>query len=169
MRIADFIGTGVPRLFFLVAFGLVGIGLFQNGLTFFRVLQASGWPVTEGVVLNRDWQSVRHVSRSGSTDRFIPEIRYRYTVAGQTYVSENSYPDRPEEWPTSQELRAFLDREFPARSVVRVSYDPANPARAVLILRGSYWTGITFILCGLAVLVVALAVRSDAKAERRRK
>lgn len=143
---------GFRLLLFAVGIGLLGYGAFDIGHTAWRVHEAGGWPTTEGVVLNRSWRSSRLVARNGGSWRFEPEIRYRYTVAGQDYVSENDYPGTPEQWSSQEELQAYMDETFPARGPVTVSYDPADPSRAAIILRGSYWTAGTMLICGLVAL-----------------
>ncbi len=81
------------------------------------------------------------------------------TVDGRTFVVETVYPDTAENWRTSEELQAYLDAEFPARGAVTVSYDPVEPSRAAIILRGNYGTSITLAICGLVVLIGLLAMR----------
>jgi len=142
------------RLVLLAAgLGMLGVGAFWLGHTAWRVREAQDWPTTQGVVLNRDWRSVRSIGRTSSSWRFEPEIRYAYSVAGRDYVSEDVYPATSEQWTSQDELRAYMDEAFPARGPVTVSYDPDEPSRAAIILRGNYWTAATFFVCGLVALI----------------
>lgn len=149
----------IEILVLLIGLGMLGYGLFEIGNTWWRVAEARGWPTVEGRILNRDWQSVRFTGRNNSGYRYVPQIRYQYEVGGQNYVSETVYPATPEQWQTQEELRAFLDAEFPARWAVTVSYDPAAPSRSAVILRGSYWTAATLSICGLIALAFPLGMR----------
>jgi hypothetical protein len=148
----DGVFRGFQLLLATVGLGLFGFGAFGIGNTAWKVSEARGWPTTQGIVLNRDWRSSTAVGRNGSSWRFEPEIRYRYTVSGQEYVGENVYPATAEQWTSQEELSAYMDATFPARGPVTVSYDPAQPARAAIILRGSYWTAATLLICGLIAL-----------------
>ena len=159
MSIADRLIDKVPILFLLVGLALLGFGLFGIGDTWWKVSEARGWPTTEGVILSRDSRDVRWVGRSSSGTRYVPEIRYRYSVGGTSFVSENVYPGTSEQWDTREELQAYMDAEFPARGPVTVSYDPDSPARSAIILRGRYWTAATLTICGLIGLVGFWATR----------
>lgn len=146
-------------LVLIIAIGLLGFGLHGIGDTWLKVREAAGWPTVQGTILNRDWRSEMSYGRTSSSAVFIPQIRYRYAVDGKSYVSESVYPATPERWQSLEELRAYLAAEFPARGAVRVSYDPASPSRAAIILRGSYWTSATLAICGLVALGGWWAVR----------
>ena len=163
----DGLVRAVRLLFLLAGAGLLGFGLFGIGDTWLKVAEARGWPTTEGTVLNRSWRSETSIGRTSTSQRFVPEIRYRYSVAGQIHVSENVYPAAPERWDSQEELQAFMDSEFPARGPVTVSYDPAQPSRAAIILRGTYGTAITLAICGLVALgglwAIGFAGKEDAK------
>lgn len=137
---------------FTVGLGLFVYGAFGIGHTAWRVAEARGWPTTQGVVLNRSWRSVRTVARNSSGWRYEPEIRYSYAVDGQNYVNESDYPATSEQWTSQDELQTYMDETFPARGPVTVSYDPKDPSRAAIILRGSYWTEGTMFMCGLVAL-----------------
>ena len=166
MSITERVIRAVQFLFLLVGIGLLGFGLFGIGDTYFKVAEARGWPTTQGVTLNRDWKSVQRIGRTSSGTRFVPDIRYRYSLGGTTYVSENVYPATPEQWSSQEELQAFLDAEFPARGPVAVSYDPAAPSRTAIMLRGAYGTAITLAICGFVALLGYWAMQFAA-ADRR--
>lgn len=151
----------IEILALLIGLGMLGYGLFGIGSTWWLVAEARGWPTVEGRVLARDWESVRFTGRNSGGYRFVPQIRYSYTVGGENHVSENVYPATAEQWQSQEELQAYLDAEFPARGPVTVSYDPAMPSRSAVILRGSYWTAATLSICGLIVLAFTWGLRAS--------
>lgn len=86
------------------------------------------WPSTTGTVLNSHVTVVRR-GNPDRPDRYTKHLTYQYTVEGATHQSSQyTVGDAlaPEDWET-------LATGLPAGTEVLVSYDPANPAQAVLV------------------------------------
>lgn len=87
---------------------------------------SAGWPTTVGVVQEAE---VVAVSR-GMSARYRPQVRYRYVVEGREY--EGTQISRSDaEGSRSADAMRQLQGIAPGQEV-RVSYDPANPARSLL-------------------------------------
>ncbi len=107
------------------------------------------WPTTEGEILET-WVSERSDSEN---DEYVPAVRYRYTVAGQTYTGERLRA-APVSAGTRRGAEQMLAPYFKG-AVVRVYYNPQNPAEAVLEpgVTRSFWLflagGAVWMLAGL--------------------
>jgi hypothetical protein len=88
-------------------------------------IRAQNYPTTMGVITHSEVES----HAGGKRTEYTPNVQYRYAVAGNTY-SSNRY--------RFGELYAYEGKahqivaEHPVGKQVRVSYDPDNPADALL-------------------------------------
>jgi hypothetical protein len=139
----------------VAAFGLVFLGI---GIWLVRKLQASRrWPCVDGTVT--DSRALRKVTQGTGDDEgesisYVPTVEYRYELSGRTYTgsriafAQSGYgsPGRAE-----QKLA-----RYPVGSAVKVLYDPANPASAVLECRNPLaWV---MLIAGIVILAVAVAL-----------
>ncbi len=76
----------------------------------------------------RQWpQTTGTISVAEAGDDLLPDIRYRYEVAGQTYENGLQLPSATE---PSEELSRSLLGRYPVGRTVEVRYDPEAPANA---------------------------------------
>ena len=138
----------------VAAVGLVFLGI---GIWLVRKLQASrSWPTVDGTVTGA--RVVRKVTTGtedeGESVSYVPVVEYRYELNGQTYTSariafaESGYGSFGR---AEQNLA-----KYPAGGAVKVLYDPANPASAVLECRNPLaWV---MLIVGIVILAVAVAL-----------
>lgn len=124
---------------------------------------AAGWPVVEGEVIQATVETLP--GAADGADGYQVRIRYRYTVDGRTYESDRLRREGGERLTSqaaAEEVLASYVGE--GRQVVRVHYDPADPATAVLRITPPVYL-LLFVAVYWAILLVFLipAIR-----ERRR-
>jgi len=112
----------VGAIFFLVGLGLLGKGLFDLR----KARQALQWPTTQGVITRSEIKI--HADSEGTS--YTPVIEYAYTVQGRDYCS-NSLWAGPR-LSASQNFAAKITARYPLGQTVTVTYNPAQPASAVL-------------------------------------
>jgi hypothetical protein len=123
------------------ALAAAGVALILFGSWFIIEGDAiDAWPTTDGEVVSVTVRSRVHVSPhgagSGSTARrtrdYYPSITYRWTIDGQSYTgSRYALGYEHPSFETRQAADAAA-AAITAGSRVRVHYDPADPASAVL-------------------------------------
>lgn len=148
--------TGLGILSILLLFGIV-----VSLLDVWRADRTTAWPTTNGTVVESRSQGC---GRGGTGYR--PDVRYKYQVGGNVY----------ENWRivfgsascgSREAAKAITDR-FPVAAIVKVSFEPQDPAEAVLIagkVDESTWTGIYFMSFWL--LLAAAATGMLVKVARR--
>jgi hypothetical protein len=108
---------------------------------------SASWPVTTGEVT---------VSRmSGSSDSIRMDMEYEYQVGGTTYTGDRITFFEYFLVANLQQQRQFID-DHPIGTQVTVHYNPANPARSVImrtIPLSQVWSPALFTLCMFGVLV----------------
>jgi hypothetical protein len=111
---------------FLSLFVVVGVGLAGYGVyNWFKVEQVrTQWATTQGQILS---SRLTHNDDTTGTS-----IRYQYTVAGRQYESDNVRVGGDFSSSDGSEAAAIVDR-YPAGGTCTVYYDPADPARSVLV------------------------------------
>lgn len=98
-------------------------------------IASPGWPTVAGEILEHDVissdRSATAAGRQGTSTSYLPTVRYRYTVAGETYESDQlrldfgaSYNSYSEAFDVVGPYMVDLPHD--------VYYDPADPANAVL-------------------------------------
>jgi hypothetical protein len=89
--------------------------------------------------------------------RFRPVVRYTYEARGRAYAAERiSYGSPPQADTTDRgEARRQVER-YPAGAAVDVWFDPADPARAVLVRGVSKVPVAIGIAVGLALMGVGI-------------
>ena len=154
MKSSAFVRVGGSLLVFVGA--LVFLGYMAR--VYSQAEAVRQWPTAQGEIL-KTWVSVRSDSED---DEYVPEVRYRYTVEGQTYTG-----DRLRAAPVSAGSRNGAERmlaAYPQGAVVRVYYNPQNPAESVLEpgVARSFWF---FLAGGVAWVFVGLYVTFQAVRE----
>jgi hypothetical protein len=117
--------------------GVLGLIFF---LVFSSILKSNrisrDWPYTTGEITISHVERRKVVRRGGRHGtqhliRYIPIVKYSYTVNGDTYhgerigygINQSPFQSAPKRWV----------KRFPEMSTVQVHYDPANPKEAVLV------------------------------------
>ena len=121
---SDLFAVIVGMVFVIVGIGLVAFMRRRHAL----VRASQGWPTAPGTVLESE---VRRYGLSVETGRrYYPAVRYRYEVAGRSYVGKRLYFDEMA-W-ASRSTAARLAGKYSPGATVTVRYDPHDPARALL-------------------------------------
>lgn len=114
-----------------LACGLTALGLIIIATGVVGALPGRGslkWPSTEGEILSSE------VAFDPMSGRERAQLRYRYTVDGKSYTgSRVTFNGDTLFSAGSGEARAAEVQRSPAGQAVRVYYDPADPARSVLV------------------------------------
>jgi hypothetical protein len=116
-------------LLLLIALPLLGFG----GRNLWKALASFRWPVTEGKIRTSE---VREFVSGAASDRnrtrnYAPSIVYDYRVNGQSYSGEIIYRGQAAGSADASEAEV-LHLRYPNGMVVKVHYNPANPADALL-------------------------------------
>lgn len=138
--------TGVLMLF---ALPLLAVGLPPLARTTRGAVASLGWPVVEGAVVESRLRLWRSSGPSNATER-VARVVFTYEVNRRRYAA-----DTPE-WAIigagwGADAEGVVAR-YPRGARVPVSYDPANPYRAVL--RPGPLPVSTVVFCDLAAVVV---------------
>lgn len=130
-RAKRFTGSLSSTAIFLA--GSVGAALLLfAGHTTYRNHVARQWPTTEGrVVSSRTMLIDASLGRPGDHKEPRAEVLYRYAVAGRQYESANVSYERGI-GPKHELYDPSYAVRYPAGTVVRVAYNPADPAEAVI-------------------------------------
>jgi hypothetical protein len=124
--------------------------------TAWRCARAGGWPTVPGEILRSgvEDQTIDDLDRSaGSRTRYKPQLRYRYTVKGKTYVGDRvsfGYEWHGLEW-TAQ----LVANRYPVGKRVRVHVSPSDASESslesgiTLATIGAFAGGIAMIAVGL--------------------
>lgn len=113
----------------LIGFGVIAFAIgvvlyvvqFRQGL---RATASTTWPTTSGTIIASALEQTAESKR-----RYRAAVRYGYRVAGKDYQSDRIF------WggnTGSQRHMSSVVGAYRAGNTVRVSYDPRNPAEAVL-------------------------------------
>lgn len=140
-------GAVVQGVLFFGAAGLLGLYFVVSDYR--QASAALQWPKATGTVISSAAQAQRRLvsGRGGTTVKvWSPAIEFSYRVAGQDYhgarIAFGAAVSGSKEW-----ADAIVARYRPSQSVV-VSYDPANPAIAVLEPRVAFKWGSLAIVAG---------------------
>jgi hypothetical protein len=79
----------------------------------------------------------QRIGSSNSTTSYLPEVRFRYLVAGTEYVSERLYPSIIERGYASEGAAAEVLAPFPVEASVRAHVNRAHPDQGFLIAEKS--------------------------------
>ena len=93
--------------------------------------------VHSAVKMSKTRDTDQRVGFSNSTTRYLPEVRFRYVVAGTEYESERLHPTVIEQEYASELAAAEVLTPFPLAARVRAHVDRAHPDRAFLIAERS--------------------------------
>ncbi|WP_439026222.1 DUF3592 domain-containing protein [Haloarchaeobius sp. DT45] len=145
-------------------FALVGLWLTYAGLQEYRSQRATlaGRTAVDADVLDA---TVEERQRStGGDSYFVPVVRYRYEVGGETYESERVYPVTTRVgYPYPDPARELVTR-YEDQTSVTAYVDPQNPDSAFLEVEGmrypllfaTFGASLT-LLTGVYAVVLSLA------------
>lgn len=135
----------------LISVAIGGLGISVWG---WRILQASKrvaqWPTVQGQI---------EVSAHGSGHNdLLPDIRYRYDVAGQHYQSRFEFPSGTH--PLPEFSRSYVEK-YPVGAGVTVYYNPQQPSDSTLEpgAQGDWMIlalGILLTIGGVGALLISL-------------
>jgi hypothetical protein len=116
--------------------------VITGSLVIFRAEMSTRWPTTEGVVLRSRAKEVRVATRHAYVTEYLPDIRYRYSVAGTEYTS-SAYSITAMNSPSLAKAEAIVDG-FRVGDSATVYYLPRQPSVAVLRpgVDGGMWTNV---------------------------
>jgi len=108
------------------------------------------WPVVEGII--------KVSELSSAADDLLPDIRFEYVVAGETYLQEFVFPDDMDAMP---ELAKSYYIKYPVGSKVSVYYNPDDLQEAMLEpnMRGDWMVislGIVVTVASFLALLTAI-------------
>ena len=137
----------------LLAALLCGVALLALALWLRRrAAQCAHWPSVDGMVLELRVDDAH-------LEFMKPVLRYRYVVNGRSHVG---FRVAFSGYGVSRRAMADLIRPYAVGQAVRVYYDPARPASAVLDNRGRsdwvYWLLFGLGFCALAAYLAAARV-----------
>ncbi|MFH0945322.1 MAG: DUF3592 domain-containing protein [Planctomycetota bacterium] len=128
--------------------GGVALALVVGPLEVVQAKQSRSWPTVVGSVASAGINET--VNRKGR--RYLPVIRYRYEVGGQTYESDTVSGRTAKSYPERSDAQGHLEEVVSGGSPT-VHYNPDNPGQAVLT-PGSLWRAIG--ITGIGVILLAL-------------
>jgi hypothetical protein len=144
-------------------FVVIGLALVRRSvLDMRRAIHSASWPTTSGIITQ---SAIKTYSHSGSPDggggglTHAPDIEFSYTVGGSSYTSRCIRMGM--DISASKRFALNFTSRYLVGRHVRVSYDPANPASAVLEPGNHRWSfailgfSCCFVLFGAAVLILA--------------
>jgi hypothetical protein len=94
---------------------------------FFREIRSARWPSAAGVITQSALREAYVKSFSG----FIPEVQYRYTVAGREFTGSQITFHLSQSIHTKDFAESCL-KDYPTGKVVSVYYEPEAPGVSVL-------------------------------------
>jgi hypothetical protein len=150
-------GSWILGLFFVA----LGVHLLRRGLSYRRAAAAmSGWPVVDAKVIESRVEARPDEGGEGA-DRYIPRVRYAYTVDGAARESTTIRIGLADlGYRRARQAREHAAR-YPAGARIAVRYDPADPTTAVLeagqvggVKR--IVVGAIFLAAGVALIVLAI-------------
>jgi hypothetical protein len=104
--------------------------------------------VHSAVKVSKTRDTDQRVGFSNSTTSYLPEVRFRYAVAGTEYESERLYPSIIERSYGSELAAAEVLAPFPRQARVRANVNKAHPDQAFLIAEKSNGP-IVFLILGV--------------------
>ena len=104
--------------------------------------------VHSAVKVSKTRDTDQRVGFSNSTTSYLPEVRFKYAVAGAEYTSERLYPSIIERGYGSESEAAEVLAPFPLQAKVRAHVNTAHPDQAFLIAERSNGP-IVFLILGM--------------------
>ena len=154
------LGSWSPRrILWTIGIGGVGLYLACIGVADWYIgVRSKTWPATIGRVLE---STVERVPGHGRVaPGYTADVRYRYEVAGHTYLGDRTSLGRLS-LGTGESAAESLVRQYPAGTAVEVHYDPARPGESVLQV-GWTWSAVVRTSLGIALLVLCSFLDGDA-------
>jgi hypothetical protein len=150
----------------ILALGFIGLGAFLiiRSVQSRKKAEASqGWPSTIGQISeSRVVHSTSTDSEGESSDSYTPSVEYTYQVGGQTYTGRDLTFGFTQGYGDEAKAQSALAK-YPPGAQVSVSYDPADPQKAVLERQAGGFAaglilGIIFLVIGLIMSCVGVLV-----------
>ena len=119
-------------------------------------LSSKDWPTVSGTVVHSELKKRLKARRPGqkshqSRTQFTPEIRYDYTVEGQSFTGDRvSYGDYSSS--NEAQMKAVV-AQYPVGKSVTVFYDPEDPSSS-LLESGFGWTPVAISALGGVFAIV---------------
>jgi hypothetical protein len=158
------VGTGLayvlfdlpPSTIIMLPFVLTGaVGLYLSVRMLQRSLQRDEFEPVEATVLHSQIRSQTETDSGMRATTYFPEIRYEYTVGGETFTSESVYPGRLEGTSNHSKIQSVVDAH-PAGDRVQAYYHPEDPTRSFLIDESSTKQAVFGILVSSGIAATGL-------------
>ena len=154
-------GKRVAQMIVYAVVGGFGLVMLYVGLTELvaqRRALTSAVPVEAEIVWSdvkesRSRDSDQRLLRDNSTVSYTPEVKFKYTLAGMTYVSDMLRPTVIVQGFASRESAAAEIAAFPMGAKVSAWVDPAAPERGFLVKEG-FAGPMVFTVLGLVLPVI---------------
>jgi hypothetical protein len=148
------LGTVGPLLMGVILVVVAGRQFYRAALDWRFNAQRRSWPTTSGMITHSRVKYEAPFDDPDYSHAYVPDIRFRYTVAGRTYATVD-FEDRA---PDLEENVARLVEQYPLGRIVVVHYDPAFPRSAFLDIGSTGSIVRTLILGVLALGIGALLI-----------
>lgn len=141
-------------------------GLAQLAQGWVAVQRAQAWPVVEGQVVEARLDSGRdRMARWGEGWQYQPVVVFRYAVKGEGHKGRQAWLGAQPVFTDEPAARAVL-ADWPKGALVEVRHDPADPARAALVLQVDWMRGMLWWLGGGVFLFLGLCTAAIARTPR---
>lgn len=122
-----------PSIIIALPFVLIGtVGLYLSSRMLQRSLQRGEFERIEAEVLHSELRSQTETDSGARSTTYFPEIRYEYTVDGETFTSESVYPTQLGGTSNHSKMQSLVD-SHPVGERVEAYYHPENPDRSFLV------------------------------------
>ena len=141
------------------AFAVVSFGYALY--TYRRATRASSWPTTEGIIKH---VSIKYAGAglpasdapgSPPTEWFLPVVEFSYVVHGRTYAGSRFFIGDPLS-SMPHEAALWIVKPYREGMKVRVHYNPASPAEAVLDPGADNSSMTKYIMVGIAWMLLSI-------------
>ena len=139
----------------IICCGFAGMFLYVGAMQFWqqrrnlaRAEPVDALIVHSAVKVSKTRDTDQRVGFSNSTTSYLPEVRFKYAVAGAEYTSERLYPSIIERGYGSESEAAEVLAPFPLQAKVRAHVNAAHPDQAFLIAERSNGP-VVFLILGM--------------------
>ena len=161
------------KIFALIGFAIVGIGVYMAYSTFEQVKAVASWPTVLGYVVESAirWDVEAGIQRKSFRYSYLLKVRTDYQIDGQHFSSSTPWIKEIRDtkifnidpWKNlPDEAMVGLFKQVPQGTTVPVHYNPENKAEAYIFSELPFWDlySIPFfvILAGIPFLLLSLKI-----------
>lgn len=151
----------VQRLIGLVAVGVGGLFVYNAAKTYQATGRRQEYEPVEAQILESGVETDVSPSAEDPSEnmaRYLPNIRYEYTVGGETYTNDNLYPGPTTSGSHTEEKTRELVDGYPAGETAEAFYDPDDPGKSFLENESRKRQAISLVILGAAGLIFGLVL-----------